>query len=88
MEQTPHGTPEEPEGGMCGLSVIIIVTGIVMTAITIGNAKGLATDNSGYFSSVNYSMMKGIVIMGILNCLWSVALAVIVDDCDRYRKNH
>lgn len=39
MEQTPHGTPEEPEGGMCVLSVIIIVIGIVMTAITIGNAK-------------------------------------------------
>lgn len=46
MEQTPHGTPEEPKGGMCVLSVIIIVIGIVMTAITIGNAKELATDTA------------------------------------------
>lgn len=87
MEQIPNGTPQQPKRGMCVLSVTIIIVGIILALVAISNAKELATDRSGYLPSVDYTLMKAIVVASLLNCLGSIALAVIVDACNKYRNS-
>lgn len=91
-----HGTPQpssnktvRPDNGsMCALSVIINVVGV--TAIILGFicAANFTKDYSGYWPRTNYALVVLYIAGGILSGIFSFALAVIVDACDKYRKSH
>lgn len=93
MPQPPSDMTVRPDnGGMCALSVVFVIVGIV--AIIVGGLVGLATyetyDKYGYgiVMERSYATLWLCIFCGIIVGILNFAMAVIVDACQKYRKAH
>lgn len=81
-------TVKPDNGGMCALSVVFVIVGIVTIILGFICASNFTKDYSGYFVRTNNALVVLYIAGGFLAGLFNFALAVIVDACDKYRKAH
>lgn len=74
--------------GMCSLSIVFIIFGIISIVGGIICAMNLTKERYGYmdmFTRINYGMVALYIFGGILIGLYNIALAIIIDACQKYR---
>lgn len=77
---------EDPQ--MCGLSKVLVCVGILAIVIGCICAACFTTDYSGYYSRTNSALVILYLAGGVLSGIFSFAMAIIVDACQKYRQSH
>lgn len=87
--QTPPPLPHQShDDGMCGLSKVLVCVGILAIVLGCVCAAAFTDDYSGYRIETNGALVVMYLAGGFISGIFSFAMAIIVDACQKYRMKH